>query len=63
VPKPATVIHDLRIAYGDEGRRLAATQAQAIIAVLTWAAEKQRLATESSAGTTDERPGEEPSER
>jgi hypothetical protein len=64
VPKPTTVIHDIRIANGDEGRRLAPLQAQAIVDVLTWAAERQRLATEPLAGnTTAESPREELGER
>jgi hypothetical protein len=41
VPKPTSVIHDIRVAHGDEGRRLAPLQAQAILDVLTWAAGRQ----------------------
>jgi len=52
VLKATTVIHDIRIAHGDEGRRLAPLQAQAILDVLTWAAERQRLATEPCAANT-----------
>ena len=47
--KATTVIHDIRVAHGDEGRRLAPLQAQAILDVLAWAAERQRLATERRA--------------
>jgi hypothetical protein len=42
VPKATTVVHDIRVAHGDEGRRLAPLQAQAVLDVLTWAAERQR---------------------
>jgi hypothetical protein len=62
VPKPTTVIHDIRIAHGEEGRRLAPLQAQAIIDVLTWVVERQpaqRLTTEPAAGIADERPAPE----
>ncbi|WP_433300413.1 hypothetical protein ACQP2F_03035 [Actinoplanes sp. CA-030573] len=59
MPKPTTVIHDIRVAHGDEGRRLAPIQAQAILGVLTWAAKQQRP-TEPAASTADEMPGEEP---
>jgi hypothetical protein len=39
-------------AHGDEGRRLAPLQARAILDVLAWAAERQRLATERRADNT-----------
>jgi hypothetical protein len=55
VPKPTTVIHDIRIAYDDEGRRLAPLQAQAIIDVLTLAVARQPT-TEPAVGGTDESP-------
>lgn len=44
--KPTKVIYDIRIADGDEGKRLAPVQAQAILDVLTWAA-KQATAAET----------------
>ncbi|MFC7280101.1 hypothetical protein ACFQS1_39605 [Paractinoplanes rhizophilus] len=50
--KATTVIHDIRIAHGDEGRRLAALQAKAILDVLTWAAERQRPVPEAAADNT-----------
>jgi hypothetical protein len=58
VPKPITVIHDIRVAHGDEGRRLAPLQAQAILDVLTWAAERQRQAIEPAGSMTDPSPGQ-----
>jgi hypothetical protein len=49
VLKARTIIHDIRVAHGDEGRRLAPLQARAILDVLALAAERQRLATERRA--------------
>jgi len=54
VLKATTVIHDIRVAHGDEGRRLAPLQAQAILDVLAWAAERQPLATVRRPDTTAE---------
>lgn len=56
--KPTPVIHDVRIAHGEEGRRLAPLQAQAILDVLAWAVEQQERASEPPATVTDERPHE-----
>ena len=50
--KATTVLHDIHIAHGDEGRRLAPLQAQAILDVLAWAVERQQLATEPRADST-----------
>jgi hypothetical protein len=52
VLKATTVIHDIHIARGDEGRRLAPLQAQAILDVLTWAAERQQPAPGIAADNT-----------
>ena len=60
--KATTVIHDIHVAHGDEGRRLAPIQAQAILDVLAWAAERHRLAIEPDADTTAESPHD-PDER
>jgi hypothetical protein len=58
VRKPSKVTYDIHVAEGDKGRRLAPTQAQAILDVLAWTAEQQRLATEPAAAMpdTDSRP-------
>lgn len=53
VRKPTKVTYDIHIAEGDKGRRLAPTQAQAILDVLTWTAEQQRLATEPAGAMPD----------
>jgi hypothetical protein len=63
VLKATTVIHDIRIAHGDEGRRLAPLQAQAILDVLAWSAERQRLATKPDAATTTAESPHDPDER
>jgi hypothetical protein len=52
------VIHEIRIADGYEGRRLAPRQAQAIIEVLTWTAEHRRRTTEPDAASIDGRKGQ-----
>ena len=52
--KATTVIRDIRVAHGDEGRRLAPLQARAVLDVLAWAAERQPLATERRADNTAE---------
>ena len=61
--KATSVIHDIHIAHGDEGRRLAPLQAQAILDVLAWAAERQRLATKPDADTAAAESPHDPDER
>ncbi|WP_433369760.1 hypothetical protein ACQPZX_44190 [Actinoplanes sp. CA-142083] len=43
MPKPTTVIHDIRVAHGDDGRRPAAMQAQAPLGHFLLAASRLRL--------------------
>lgn len=42
--KRTKVIYDIRVAEGDEGRRLASIQAKAIVDILTWTAAQRRRA-------------------
>ncbi len=46
--RPIEVIYDIRIADGEKGKRLAPVQARAIIDVLNWAVEQQRVGKRSS---------------